>query len=178
MIVIDNYFKYPQVIRNYAINEVEYRTPKSGDGWRGYRSNMLSMHNDLEREIILKIYDTIEEKTKRKILESTVYFHCSPQKIMVEEENFHEMKWHDDFSDYAGIIYLTPDPPKNTGTCFKNKDCIENVYNRFVAYPGKLVHGPDHLFGDDIHTTRMTVTMFLWFIDGDFDDKRPNKRTH
>jgi len=178
MIIIDNYFKHPDIIRNYALNEIEYNEPKKNDGWRGYRSNVLSMNNDFEREIILKICDTIEEKTNRKILESEIYFHCSPQKIMFEENDFHTMKWHNDFADYAGIIYLTPNPPKNSGTCIKNQDCIENFYNRFVAYPGKLIHGPDHLFGHDIDTTRMTVTMFLWFIDGDFNDKRPPKRVY
>lgn len=178
MIVIDNYFNHPDIIRNYAINEIEYREPDEYDGWRGYRSNLLSMDNDLEREIILKITDTIEERTSKSTLKIEVYFHCSPEKVMFEENDFHEMKWHDDSCDYAGIIYLTPNPPKNTGTCIKNKDCIENVYNRFVAYPGKLIHGPDHLFGHDIHTTRMTVTMFLWFTNGDFNGKRPSKRVY
>lgn len=177
MIVIDNYFKYPDIIRNYAINEVEYNLPKSSDGWRGYRSNQLSFDDDLEREIILKIHDTIEEKTNKKILESEIYFHCSPYKVMIEEEDFHTMKWHDDLSDYAGIIYLTPNPPENSGTCIKDAECIENIYNRFVAYPGKMVHGPDHLFGHDVHTTRMTVTLFIWFTDGDFEYSKPTKRT-
>lgn len=162
MIVIDNYFHCPKIIRNYALSNVKYYPKQPEDGWEGYRSYLLSEKNDLEKEIILKIENTLTNEVSKELKTLDVYFHCCPRFIMHEIYDFHEMKWHQDQCDYAGVIYMTPNPPKNTGTCFKPGDCVENVYNRFLCYPGKLTHGPDHLFGKDLKTTRMTITFFSW----------------
>lgn len=162
MIVIDNYFKYPDTIRNYALDSVKYYPKQPNDGWQGYRSSILSEDNNIEKEIILKIEDTLKSNYQTDFEKIAVFFHCSPITIMERINDFHDMKWHDDICDYAGVIYLNPNPPKNTGTCFKNGNCIENIYNRFLSYSGYLIHGPDHLFGRDLETTRLTITFFAW----------------
>lgn len=170
MIIIDNYFKYPNTIRDHALNNVEYKEKEPGDGWEGYRSAMLSKYDDLEREVVFKIEDTLQSQLNIELQKLKVYFHCSPITVMEDIDDFHTMKWHDDFSDYAGVIYLTPNPPKNTGTCFKNGDCVENIYNRFLCYPGKVIHAPDNLFGDDLQSTRLTITFFAWTTNGEFEE--------
>ena len=168
MIIIDNYFEDPSIYREYALSRKDYEGPGLEDGWRGYRSQELSIENKLEGEILSKIYSTVEEVTGRSIDKSQVYFHLTPERVMNEIPNFHKMKWHQDPCDFAGIIYLTPDPPKNTGTCLLD-ECVPNVYNRLLAYSGKHLHGPDHLFGDGIDTTRMTITFFIWNSDGEYN---------
>ena len=163
MLIIDNYFDDPSHIRDYAITNIKYNSPDEFQWWRGYRSEKLSIENTIENEVITKIHSTLEKKVNRLIENSDIYFHLSPEKIMVEEPDFHKTKWHTDPSDYAGVIYLTPNPPNNTGTCLDDHGCIENVYNRLLAYSSDTLHGPDHLFGDDICDVRMTITFFVWF---------------
>ena len=168
MIIIDNYFDDPSIYREYATTKVVYNSPGPTDRWEGYRSQLLSIENKLEGEILSKIYSTVEEVTERSINKSQVYFHLTPESVMNAIPNFHEMKWHQDPCDFAGVIYLTPDPPENTGTCLLD-ECVPNVYNRLLAYSGKNLHGPDHLFGDGIDTTRLTITFFIWNSDGEYN---------
>lgn len=170
MILIDDYFEDVECIRKHAL-QAEYRDRKPTENWRGYRSAPLSISNKLEESIIENIKNTIENKTNRKIARIDVYFHCSPDFILNEEKNFHEMKWHKDCYDYAGVIYITPNPPPNTGTCFKNAECVENKYNRFLGYSAEIEHAPDNLFGQDINSTRLNVTFFTLFIDGKYYQK-------
>jgi hypothetical protein len=160
--VIDNFFDDPDLIRNYAMT-VDYRSPRQNDGWRGFRSNQLNANIPTEKFVIESIESSLSEIFE-KTIKSDIYFHCSPEFIMQEVQNFHDYKYHEDDSDCAGIVYLTPNPPKNSGTCIKGVKCIENVYNRLLTYPGKLTHGPDNLFGNDLSTTRLTVTFFCKFI--------------
>ena len=173
MIILDNYFDDPSIYREYALARKDYEGPGPTDGWRGYRSKELSIENKLEGEILSKIYSTGEEATGRAINRSEVYFHCTPKRVMDEIDNFHDMKWHQDPCDFAGIIYLTPDPPENTGTCLLD-ECVPNVYNRLLAYSGKHLHGPDHMFGDSIDTTRLTITFFIWNSDGEYNNNMKN----
>ena len=173
MIIIDNYFDDPSIYREYAISRKDYVGPNPAERWMGYRSEELSIENKLEGEILSKIYSTVEEKTGRTIDKCEVFFHCTPKRVMDEVDSFHDMKWHQDPCDFAGIIYLTPDPPENTGTCLLD-ECVPNVYNRLVTYPGEHLHGPDHLFGDSIDTTRLTITFFIWNSDGEYNNNMKN----
>jgi len=160
--VIDNFFEDPESIRNYAL-KVDYRGPSKTDGWRGFRSNILDCNISIENFIIETIEKNLFEIFDIPV-KSEVYFHRSPKIIMSEMENFHEYKYHKDFYDCAGVIYLTPNPPENSGTCIQGVRCVENVYNRFLTYPGCLIHGPDHLFGSNISDERLTVTFFSNFL--------------
>lgn len=160
--VIDNFFDDPDLIRDYAMT-VNYEGPKENDGWRGFRSEQLNLSIPIEKFIIETIENSLS-KIFEKTVKSDVYFHCSPRFIMEKMKNFHDYKYHEDDSDCAGIIYLTPNPPENSGTCIKGLKCIKNVYNRLLTYPGNLTHGPDHLFGDDLSNTRLTVTFFCRFV--------------
>lgn len=160
--IIDNFFDDPDLIRDYAMT-VNYQSPSENDGWRGFRSEQLDIDTPIEKFIIENIESTLS-KVFKKSINSRVYFHCSPEFIMEEVENFHVYKYHEDDADCAGIVYLTPNPPENSGTCIKGVKCIENFYNRLVCYPGELTHGPDNLFGDNLSNTRLTVTFFCRFI--------------
>jgi hypothetical protein len=159
---IDNFFDDPESIRNYAL-KANYRTPSETDGWRGFRSDILDPSVSIEKFIIEKIEETLFEIYDISV-KSNVYFHRSPEFIMSEVQNFHEYKYHKDICDCAGLIYLTPNPPENSGTCIQGVRNVENVYNRFLTYPANLTHGPDHLFGNDLSNERLTVTFFSSFL--------------
>lgn len=156
--VIDDFFDDPDLIRDYAMT-VKYETPTKLDNWKGFRTNYLTTNTSIEKSIIENVNDALVKFIKLPI-KLDICFHFSPQFIMQDVNNFHEYKYHKDSSDYAGVIYLTPNPPENSGTCIKDFRCIKNVYNRFLMYPGNLIHGPDHLFGYNLSNTRLTVTFF------------------
>jgi hypothetical protein len=160
--VIDNFFEDPESIRNYAL-KANYRSPGQYDWWKGFRSNILDRNVSIENFIIERIEKSLFEIFDISV-KSEVYFHRSPKIIMSEMENFHKYKYHKDISDCAGVIYLTPNPPENSGTCILGVRCVENVYNRFLTYPGDLIHGPDHLFGNNLLDERLTITFFSNFL--------------
>ena len=95
----------------------------------------------------------------------------------------------DEPKGWAGLIYLTPFPPNNTGTLIvkplekttqlninidtsraisldKTKwetiDTIGNVFNRLVLYrSNKQYHTADHNFGDNLENGRLTQLFFF-----------------
>ena len=68
------------------------------------------------------------------------------------------------FTKYAGVLYLTPNPPSESGTTIfeKGKQVdVENKYNRLIAYDGTQKHGATNFFGDNRSNGRMTFTFFI-----------------
>jgi CRISPR/Cas system-associated protein Cas7 (RAMP superfamily) len=89
------------------------------------------------------------------------YFHYT-----LKEDGFNKDNIHKDFDvDYAGVLYLTPNPSTNSGTAFyddlgNETDYVENIYNRFVFYPSNEWHSLKESFGDNINNGRLTFTIF------------------
>lgn len=170
-IIIDNFFDNPNAIRKYALQA--YYTPLRGseyggylkkDAKFGYRTNIYSREILFQKNVIDKICDF--KIHNKKITNAKVSSHFSPEHVMGISENFHTLKMHTDSvnrCDAAGVVYLTPNPPANSGTCIDEYGCVENKYNRFVCYPSNVLHGPDHLFGQTKNTSRLTITFFLYY---------------
>jgi hypothetical protein len=84
----------------------------------------------------------------------------------LEEHNVGKKNTHRDYGfDYAGVLYLAPNPQKNSGTSFYNDlgeetGYLENVYNRLVIYPANELHSLKESFGNDINNGRLTFTFF------------------
>jgi hypothetical protein len=90
---------------------------------------------------------------------------------------------------WAGVVYLTPDAPQNTGTVFykhktsgsrtskegvQNKDAngnnqelweitdrVANIFNRLILYRGHLWHKSDNYFGDCLENGRLFQVFFF-----------------
>jgi len=166
--IIDNFLKHPDLIRNIALTSLYY-SPTIVDNWLGFRTELRNYTTDDDIKNVLnkillassKIF-SIDEKNYQIFWA----FHYSPKisQILVRDY-FYDFNLHKDiFSDYAGVIYLNPSPPKNTGTSFKNnnKDYnIENVYNRIIIYDSAILHGPTSFFGDTIDNGRLCLVFFL-----------------
>ena len=96
----------------------------------------------------------------------------------------------DQNSTYAGVLYLTPNAPPDSGTSFyrhratgfyrfdeaqqpmldreggddskwEETDRIANKYNRLVLYDSKLFHRSTRYFGDDLQTGRLFQVFFF-----------------
>lgn len=150
-ILIDNFLENPDVIRNIALSKQYVKSSKE-TGWKGYRIDVddIELINYIKNKLI-----QIDNKFKNIILET--YFHYAL--------NDTDTKLHKDETQWAGVIYLTPNPPKNCGTTLHDdtgvlKNIVDNVYNRFILYNGSTIHGVQDTFGEDIHNARLTITIF------------------
>jgi hypothetical protein len=74
---------------------------------------------------------------------------------------------HKDDSEWAGVLYLTPNADVNSGTGIYDQNqnlvtIIGNVYNRLVLYRGDLFHRSlVYGFGDTVETGRLTQVFFF-----------------
>jgi hypothetical protein len=160
-ILIDNFFKEPDLVRQLALSK-EYIKSSNKTGWKGYRTNIddVELVNYIKNKLI-----EIDDKFKNLIINES-YFHYSLESTKNElNGDFQKNRLHKDKTEFAGIIYLTPNPHKNSGTTIHNdntnlEDIIDNVYNRFVFYDGKKLHGVQDTFGNNIENARFTLTIF------------------
>ena len=71
--------------------------------------------------------------------------------------------------EWAAVLYLTPNPILDSGTgIYESPDTdmnigVGNVYNRLVAYRGKVLYHRSILpgFGNTLETSRLTQTFFF-----------------
>ena len=136
-------------------------------GWRGHRTPELKSKNDqFINQCNNKILKEVHQFFDIKGYSITSNFHIALLKTKETLKNFDDSKYHCDDVEYAGVLYLYPNPPKGTGTSIldgKNNKIIqvENVYNRLICYRGMSVHAPTNFFGDTMENSRMTLTFFI-----------------
>ena len=158
ILIIDDFLNDPNSIREQALL-LNYSTPQTETGWKGYR---YLGENQVTFELNKLIKKTISKKNplfNDSDLKS--YFHYTLKNHSDNKVNIHK----DSGVDYAGVIYLTPNPEPNSGTSFyddhgKEILHLENIYNRFVFYPANEWHSLKESFGDSIENGRLTFTVF------------------
>jgi hypothetical protein len=177
LIVIDNFYDNPLKIREDAINE-EY--PVVGN-FPGYRTNAI-------------LYDGIKEKFESIIGRKITYWPTGNTSYngSFQYTTSNMKSWiHRDKTEWSAIIFLTPNPPPNSGTLLYkhlpsnqmyaynsddeklmnndtydlNKwelvDKIGNLFNRCILFRGKRSHISDTYFGDSITNGRLFQTFFF-----------------
>lgn len=170
--VIDNILARPEFYVEWArtltydytsecqLADINRRDLKTDVGWIGYRSDEIAELNiDIATSVTRQIYRQALSSWITRPYTQRNYLHYSSSEI-----EFDEFWWHQDSSNLAGVIYLTPDPEPNSGTLIKIKDeivKIDNVFNRLVLYDASLVHRPERCFGNTINTARLTMTIFV-----------------
>jgi hypothetical protein len=158
-ILIDNFFEEPNIIRELALS-MKYNKSSKKTGWKGYR---IKLKNDEIKNFIKNKLIEIDNKFKNLLIDE-IFFHYSLDDTKNELENFDVKRLHKDLTELAGVIYLTPNPPNNSGTTLHFDDgqieIIDNVYNRFIFYNGNITHGPQSTFGNNIQNSRLTMTIF------------------
>tara|TARA_B100001287_G_C22555794_1_gene469019 strand:+ start:378 stop:902 length:525 start_codon:yes stop_codon:yes gene_type:complete len=165
-----NFLPNAEKIRNLSLTSRFY-SPDELDrrvNWKGFRTKELSyFKNELLDQSKSYILDEIvkEYKPKNKLnIETSFHLTLSDTKNTLD--NFDKNKWHRDTNyNYAGVIYLTPHPPKNSGTSIILDDeqiDVQNCFNKIVAYPSYLTHAPTDLFGDTVQNGRITLTFFCY----------------
>ena len=169
ILIKDNFFDNANELRDLALSTRFFSAEEYNYdvGWRGYRTNEM-------RELDKNILEVASQQIKDELInffnveiidhDCGFYFHIALTDTKNTLENFDTNKFHTDDSRFAGIVYLSPNPPPKTGTTViinnENKD-IENKFNRLVAYPSSLTHAPSDLFGNTMETGRLTLSFFI-----------------
>ena len=169
IIVKDNFFSNVYELRELALSSGFYSPKETGRkvNWKGFRTGKLKNYpNKILNDSFNYLYNELEREYELKNLILTSFFHLTLSATKdTYVPNFYNSRWHSDDTSckYAGIVYLTPNPPKNTGTTILIGDKpyeVENYFNRMVAYPAEFIHAPTDLFGDDMDNGRLTFTFF------------------
>lgn len=160
IIQIDNFLPKPDAIRDMAL-KMKYTAADETTGWKGFRALEQSNYND---KIVKLLKDNLDGSLYNSNFDT--YFHYC-LKDTKNTPDYAKSKIHrDSGKDFAGVIYLTPNPEPNSGTVFYDDDYrpiykVENVYNRLVFYPSRILHSLEEPFGDCIENGRLTFTIFV-----------------
>lgn len=154
-IIVDNFLERPDLVRKSALALNFYERGE----FPGLRSDRAD--EGYEQYIKEKLEQILNKKIKSFLLDSFRFQICT--------EN--ETTWiHKDPTEYAAVLYLTPNAPVQSGTGIYSGEegnwvlvtAMGNVYNRLVIYKGNLYHQSMMSgFGNSVDTGRLTQVFFF-----------------
>ena len=162
LIVLDNFLDDPDYIRKRALELPFDRHQESVPGVRSMR-----LGGDLQREVEDKL--KIAFNCNEIVWDWTQDTLCFQSCMEGTETWIHRDSQGEDQGEWAAVLYLTPNPVLDSGTgIYESPDHdmnigVGNVYNRLVAYRGKVLYHRSILpgFGYDLETSRLTMTLFF-----------------
>lgn len=177
-LVIDNFLNDPNDVREYRSlilpfwDKQNHPYPDSLSDFPGYRTEYLhQLDSELFNEVSNKLKCAIQIFTNFSVNVSDVQTHYSFQ-YTTKNLNRSLPQFHVDIgmNEYntliAGVIYLNPKPPKNTGTILNlngKKQIIENKFNRLLLYDGRNVqHSIQRSFGKTKYDSRLVLSNFTY----------------
>jgi hypothetical protein len=105
LIVVDNFYNNPDFVREWAINKIDFKSSEYHKGERSTnRFSIYGMKEKLEEIIGKQIYNWNNSSYANGIFQF-----CTADQPIV---------YHVDNQTYAGIVFLSPNSPTNTGTSF------------------------------------------------------------
>mgnify|MGYP003323762301 FL=1 len=161
VIVVDNFLTYPDKIREVALSFDYSNIQESVPGVRS-TNRAGGDYEDLVTERFRSIFGSDIEWAWNQ--DSFTFQLC--------KEGTKSWIHRDPVAEWAAVLYLTPNAPIDSGTgIFHKKDdgewelnvAIGNVYNRLVAYRGKMMYHSSIVsgFGDSLETGRLTQVFFF-----------------
>jgi hypothetical protein len=180
-IIVDNFYENPMEVRNFALQQ-EYT---ENTYYPGKRTKSFACKEHKER------FEQILKPFINKIVDFP--YDTDNGKFQYSTSNDHSWVHYDSNirMNYAGIIYLTPDAPVESGTAFyqyidgtldahedrimKNEhnkyskdmtkwklvDKVGNVFNRLVLFDSSRFHTAVDYFGKDIYDGRLYQVFFF-----------------
>jgi hypothetical protein len=187
IVVVDDFYDYPDWVREYAINNLNFNPSGYHKGQRSSDRFILDGTKEKFEEILGKKITNWNHESYA----NGVFQYCTSQDPIV---------YHVDSQTYAAMVYLTPEAPLQTGTAtYRSKitgatrfdkpegedyfntfkglsssmnfydsttyevvDTVANVYNRLVMFDSKSIHAATGYFGDAIENARF---FHLFFFD-------------
>lgn len=171
-LIIDNFFDEPDLLREFALKQEYFKKeehPNDIGNFPGYRSKYINEINPDLYNALVNAQITMTEKMLGHPLSEKYTEYWTKFSFSWTDENT-PVNRHQDFMDdwngfkdfYGGVIYLTPNPPENSGTEIVDIVTAENIYNRYVIYNAKLLHGAQSSFGKNINDSRLVLTHFIY----------------
>lgn len=152
-IIIDNFLNNPDIVRSSVLHHQFKNTGQ----YPGCRTDAADYDY---QEMILKKFEFILNSQ----IEFKTDMDCFRFQLCLKGDS----TWiHKDATEWAGVLFLTPDAPINSGTGIFDQDknlvtMIGNVYNRLVLYRGDLYHrSMISGFGNSIENGRLTQVFFF-----------------
>ena len=176
-VVVDQFYENPDKIREFALQQTFLENAEYHKGKRAIDPSFRFPELKIQFEKILgkpiKNWDTYEV--------NGCFQYCTAEDKAV---------YHVDIQSYAGIIYLTPNSPPQTGTSFyrskttkkmkpdkdenivfKNGyydstqfelvDTVGNMYNRLILFDSKMIHAAPVYFGNNMENGRLFQLFFF-----------------
>jgi len=165
LIIVDDFYTNPYEVREYALG-LNFET---FGNYPGVRS---CPESDTQSNYLKEYFE-------KNIVHSEIYHWHNDYNTCYQYTTENAKTWvHQDETDWAGVLYLTPDAPVKSGTGiykaivdnpdenilnnWEQVDFIGNIFNRLVVYRGSLFHRsvlPG--FGKDKETGRLFQTFFF-----------------
>lgn len=173
---VDDFYADPYAIRKLALAQDFYES----DYHRGRRTQNQYLFDGLKER-----FESIIGKPITKWHEYGMngrFQFCTPEDSLV---------YHCDSQMWAGVIYLTPDAPYETGTSFlahktskvrhaddpnisqafngyfmdktpyETVDIVGNIFNRLIIWDGRLIHSASQYFGNSKENARLFQVFFF-----------------
>ena len=162
LIVLDNFLDDPDKVRSIVLGLDFDRVQPSVPGVRSHR-----VGGDLQIEVEDKL--KVAFGCKEIIWDMTQDTLCFQSCMEGTETWIHVDSQAENQGEWAAVLYLTPNPVLDSGTgIFESPDHdmnigVGNVYNRLVAYRGKVLYHRSIVpgFGNTLETSRLTQTFFF-----------------
>jgi hypothetical protein len=168
LIVIDNFLPYPNVVRTWALSQ-EYYTAEEISKKYGIETTWPGKRTIGINEIDIQYADDILSKVS--YISSSCFninheYIRSAFQLCLEGDGDSWIHIDNDV-DVAGILYLSPNAPINSGTTLYTPpphepiDNIGNIFNRFVMYRSNSFHKSEKYFGNTKEDGRLTQVFFI-----------------
>ena len=162
LIVLDNFLDDPDRLRHHALSLDFDRLQPSVPGVRTHR-------------LAGRFVNETESKLKEALGCKEIIWDMSQDTFCFQscregtETWIHVDSQGENQGEWAAVLYLTPNAIVDSGTGIyesPNHDmniAVGNIYNRLVAYRGKVMYHRSIIpgFGDTLETSRLTQTFFF-----------------
>lgn len=176
-VVSDNFYEDPDSVRNFALS-LDFKAHENYH--KGKRTDACYRFPGLK--------ERFEELIGSKITGWDKYGTNACFQYCIAGE---QIVYHHDSQEYAGVLFLSPDAPPQTGTTFYRSrhtktmkvsdadhgtvfqngfldptafdvvDVVGNVYNRVVLFDAKLIHAASCYFGTNLQNGRLFQLFFF-----------------
>ena len=113
ILVVDNFYEDPDAVRNFAINNLEFNDSPSH---RGFSSDRWFLEGTKEK---------FEKLLGREITNWNADWHRNGS--FQYNTSYDPIVYHVDEQSYAGVVFLTPNPPLEAGTAFYRSNYTEKT---------------------------------------------------
>ena len=162
LVVIDNFLDDPDRLRFHALSLDFDRVQPSVPGVRTHR-----LAGKYAEETERKLKEALG--CKEIIWDMSQDTFCFQSCVEGTQTWVHVDSQGENQGEWAAVLYLTPDAIVDSGTGIyedRNSDMnigVGNIYNRMVAYRGKVLYHRSILpgFGNTVENSRLTMTLFF-----------------